>query len=211
RILQNGMIPVTHEDMVFDDTRGCSILSSDTILEHLTAILAPQRAIFWTNVDGVYERKLAVSSNDEKKNNDHDHDDHTNNATATDVDANSNVNESEYQLMKQVYVNAKGIPQLPTLALQQLKHGHVTTSISLIQDHSKSEKKEPQPQSDEQKGRSLPKFDNTGSMWSKVQVASRCCAMGCDVTITKGGTRDAVLALCGRLTENATVFVPEHH
>ena len=45
-------------------------------------------------------------------------------------------------------------------------------------------------------------------MWAKVEVASRCCAQGVDVVIAKGGTIDAKLALLGKYTKNATVFVP---
>ena len=49
--------------------------------------------------------------------------------------------------------------------------------------------------------------DVTGGMWSKIEVASRCTAQGIDVTICKGGTEDAKLALMGRYAENATVFI----
>lgn len=51
--------------------------------------------------------------------------------------------------------------------------------------------------------------DATGGMWSKIEIASRCTAQGIDVTICKGGTKDAKLALLGRYTPNATVFIAE--
>lgn len=56
QILQFGMTPVTHGDAVFDDRLGCTILSGDTIMKHLAKEMAPEYAVFLTNVEGVYDR-----------------------------------------------------------------------------------------------------------------------------------------------------------
>ena len=54
--LQAGLVPVLHGDVVLDGVQGVSILSGDTILERLAFHFHPQRAVFLTNVMGVFDR-----------------------------------------------------------------------------------------------------------------------------------------------------------
>jgi isopentenyl phosphate kinase len=51
-----GLVPVIHGDVVLDDARGCAILSGDTVTQELAAALRPDRAVFLTNVLGVFNR-----------------------------------------------------------------------------------------------------------------------------------------------------------
>lgn len=55
RALQTGLTVVTHGDVCFDDIRGASILSGDTILVHIAEILDAESVYIGTDVDGVYE------------------------------------------------------------------------------------------------------------------------------------------------------------
>ena len=52
--LDNGLVPVLHGDVAFDMEQDCAILSGDTILEHLSVFLRPERAVFITDVPGVF-------------------------------------------------------------------------------------------------------------------------------------------------------------
>jgi isopentenyl phosphate kinase len=52
--LDNGLVPVLHGDVAFDTEQDCAILSGDTILEHLSVFLRPERAVFITDVPGVF-------------------------------------------------------------------------------------------------------------------------------------------------------------
>lgn len=54
--LNQGLIPVLHGDGVFDDKQGSSILSGDVILPYLACELQAQRAIFLSDVDGVFDK-----------------------------------------------------------------------------------------------------------------------------------------------------------
>ncbi|KAJ8024190.1 Isopentenyl phosphate kinase [Holothuria leucospilota] len=53
-LLQQGFVPVLHGDCVIDETRGCCILSGDTVIEVLAAHFKPKRVVFLTDVDGVF-------------------------------------------------------------------------------------------------------------------------------------------------------------
>ena len=53
--LKGGMTVVTHGDVCFDDIRGASILSGDTILVYLAKTLAARYIYIGTDVDGVFE------------------------------------------------------------------------------------------------------------------------------------------------------------
>ncbi|XP_071831901.1 uncharacterized protein [Apostichopus japonicus] len=53
-LLENGFLPVLHGDCVLDQTRGCTILSGDTVIEVLASHFKPKRVVFLTDVDGVY-------------------------------------------------------------------------------------------------------------------------------------------------------------
>ncbi|ORE01486.1 carbamate kinase-like protein [Rhizopus microsporus var. microsporus] len=53
--LDLGFVPVLHGDAVLDEMRGCTILSGDVILYHLSKCLPIARCIFVTDVDGIYK------------------------------------------------------------------------------------------------------------------------------------------------------------
>ncbi|EFA75231.1 amino acid kinase [Heterostelium album PN500] len=57
-MLDLSIIPVLHGDVCLDRSKGCTILSGDTIIQVLCEQLKPQptRAIFITDVSGVYDR-----------------------------------------------------------------------------------------------------------------------------------------------------------
>lgn len=64
--LSLGFVPVLHGDCVLDQTKGCTVLSGDTvILETVKHIPEITRVIFLTDVNGVYDR--APSKADEPK------------------------------------------------------------------------------------------------------------------------------------------------
>lgn len=55
--LSLGFVPVLHGDCVLDHTKGCTVLSGDTvILETVKHIPEISRVVFLTDVDGVYDR-----------------------------------------------------------------------------------------------------------------------------------------------------------
>lgn len=54
--LAAGLVPVLHGDAVLDTHTGCTVLSGDVILSVLARALCPRRAVFLTNVCGVYDR-----------------------------------------------------------------------------------------------------------------------------------------------------------
>lgn len=43
--LQNGLLPVIHGDVVFDNARGGTILSTEDLFEHLANVLVPERIL----------------------------------------------------------------------------------------------------------------------------------------------------------------------
>ncbi len=52
--LENGLVPVLWGDAVLDLEKGCTILSGDEIIYHLSKQLRPYKVIFGTDVDGVF-------------------------------------------------------------------------------------------------------------------------------------------------------------
>lgn len=52
--LRHGLIPVGYGDVVFDDGKGCSILSGDGLATHFARKLRADRVIFCSDVDGVF-------------------------------------------------------------------------------------------------------------------------------------------------------------
>jgi isopentenyl phosphate kinase len=54
-LLAFGKIPVVWGDAVLDRNLGFTIVSTETILDHLSRTLRPQRVVALTNVDGVFE------------------------------------------------------------------------------------------------------------------------------------------------------------
>jgi len=64
--LEAGFVPVVHGDAVIDSSRGCSILSGDTLMVALSKAFQPRYCVFVTNVDGVYDRDpVSVVNNGE--------------------------------------------------------------------------------------------------------------------------------------------------
>jgi len=55
RALEAGLTVITHGDVCFDDTKGVSILSGDTILVFLAKALGAKSIYVGTDVDGVFE------------------------------------------------------------------------------------------------------------------------------------------------------------
>lgn len=53
--LKNKIIPVLFGDMVLDDAWGCSVISGDTIVCYLGSKLKPEKVIFLSDVDGVFD------------------------------------------------------------------------------------------------------------------------------------------------------------
>ncbi len=58
--LGRGLVPVSHGDVVLDDTLGVSILSADDIAAALSRHLHPTLVVFAVNVDGVFDRDPAA-------------------------------------------------------------------------------------------------------------------------------------------------------
>ena len=54
--LSKGLIPVTHGDVVFDETRGATIASTEAIFSYLTATIKPSRILLTGLTPGVYDR-----------------------------------------------------------------------------------------------------------------------------------------------------------
>ncbi|MEM2890158.1 MAG: isopentenyl phosphate kinase [Candidatus Hadarchaeum sp.] len=54
RILALGLVPVLYGDVVFDVTKGFSILSGDQLVSYLARKLGATRVVFGVDVDGVY-------------------------------------------------------------------------------------------------------------------------------------------------------------
>lgn len=59
-MLENGMMPVLHGDVVMDVTRGASILSGDRIMPYLACELKASRTGAGSNVDGVLDDSGSV-------------------------------------------------------------------------------------------------------------------------------------------------------
>lgn len=54
RALYNDILPVIHGDVVFDDIKGCCIVSGDQIINYLAKMFDIDKVGLATNVDGVY-------------------------------------------------------------------------------------------------------------------------------------------------------------
>ena len=54
--LENGLVPLVYGDVALDETRGCTIISTEEIFGYLARLLRPQRIILAGKVDGVYDR-----------------------------------------------------------------------------------------------------------------------------------------------------------
>ncbi|MFQ5831902.1 MAG: isopentenyl phosphate kinase [Candidatus Thorarchaeota archaeon] len=62
KTLDSGLIAVTHGDVCFDDVRGASILSGDTIAVHLAREMKAKALYLGTDVDGVFEEDPQANS-----------------------------------------------------------------------------------------------------------------------------------------------------
>lgn len=56
KIISFGAIPVLYGDTVFDEKLGFCILSGDKIIYELSRIFKPEKIIFGTDVDGIYDK-----------------------------------------------------------------------------------------------------------------------------------------------------------
>ncbi len=59
RTVDMGLSPVTFGDAVFDDKIGFSICSGDYLMEALAEEFRPEKTIFLSDVDGIYDRNPA--------------------------------------------------------------------------------------------------------------------------------------------------------
>ncbi len=60
RALDNGLVPITFGDAVFDRKRGFTIVSGDLLMRSLCEHLKPSVSVFCTDVDGVYDRNPSL-------------------------------------------------------------------------------------------------------------------------------------------------------
>jgi len=61
-LLDRGFVPVTYGDVVLDPKRGMTICSGDQIMFHLAKSLHPERVIFITDVDGIFDKNPKLFS-----------------------------------------------------------------------------------------------------------------------------------------------------
>lgn len=54
--LRAGLVPVLSGDVCLDASRGWSILSGDVVMAELAKAYGPERAVFATDVEGIYDR-----------------------------------------------------------------------------------------------------------------------------------------------------------
>lgn len=54
RMIEQGLLPVSHGDVVLDTQRGVSVLSGDRIVAELARFLQAERVVFALDQDGVY-------------------------------------------------------------------------------------------------------------------------------------------------------------
>ncbi|MGB9814395.1 MAG: isopentenyl phosphate kinase [Thermoplasmata archaeon] len=58
--MERGIVPVTYGDVVLDPRKGMGICSGDQIAFHLSKALRPDKVIFVTDVDGIYDRNPKI-------------------------------------------------------------------------------------------------------------------------------------------------------
>ncbi|MBN1642590.1 MAG: isopentenyl phosphate kinase family protein [Anaerolineae bacterium] len=54
--LQHGLVPMVYGDVAFDETQGCTIISTEDEFAYLAEQLKPERIVLVGEVDGVYDR-----------------------------------------------------------------------------------------------------------------------------------------------------------
>jgi len=57
---QLGFYPVTYGDIIFDATQGINICSGDYLMLNLAREFKPEKVIFLTDVDGIYDRSPSI-------------------------------------------------------------------------------------------------------------------------------------------------------
>lgn len=67
-ILQTNIIPVIYGDIIYDETKGCSIASTEMLLAYIAKKLKPKKIIIGTNVDGVLSKNGKLIPEINKKN-----------------------------------------------------------------------------------------------------------------------------------------------
>jgi len=60
--LSKSLIPVTHGDVVFDETRGAAIASTEALFSYLTETIKPNRILLAGLTPGVYDRSGEILS-----------------------------------------------------------------------------------------------------------------------------------------------------
>ena len=61
-LMNIGIVPVIHGDVIIDSVKNCSILSGDVVMTKLSEYFTPEKVFFITNVHGIY---LFPPSNEE--------------------------------------------------------------------------------------------------------------------------------------------------
>ncbi|AGB04231.1 putative archaeal kinase [Aciduliprofundum sp. MAR08-339] len=56
RFLSLGLVPVTYGDIILDSSQGINICSGDYLMLQLAREFRPEKVIFLTDVDGIYDR-----------------------------------------------------------------------------------------------------------------------------------------------------------
>ena len=56
RMLKQGLVPVLYGTPIVDIKQGCAIISGDQIISKLSLLMQPEKIIFATNVDGIYDK-----------------------------------------------------------------------------------------------------------------------------------------------------------
>jgi len=56
KAVELGFAPVTYGDIIFDKEQGINICSGDYLMYHLAKEFRPEKTIFLTDVDGIYDR-----------------------------------------------------------------------------------------------------------------------------------------------------------
>jgi len=54
RALEAGLVPVTYGDVVFDKKKGCTIVSTEKLINHISKTFKPEKIIIAGEVDGVF-------------------------------------------------------------------------------------------------------------------------------------------------------------
>jgi isopentenyl phosphate kinase len=59
-LVQRGVVPLVFGDVAVDETRGGTIISTETVFAHLASVLRPARIFLLGEVEGVYDSSGAV-------------------------------------------------------------------------------------------------------------------------------------------------------